>query len=253
MEDCQYTGNPGSSQIVEFNHGRNRTMPKYADMRAHLKNLEGRGLLKRVTRLMNKDTEIHPLVRWQYRGGLRDSQRLGFLFENVVDGKGRKYDYPVAVGVMAGSIPIYAAGLGCKPQEVIPKWQYALEHLIAPVVVKTGSVHEVVMTGGDLTGKEGGLYKFPIPISTPGFDNAPYTTCSNWVTKDPETGIQNIGNYRGQLKASNRIGIFPSALGQDVYLHWQKCKAKSIPLEAALVIGPPPVVSYAAVDRKSVV
>jgi 4-hydroxy-3-polyprenylbenzoate decarboxylase len=224
-------------------------MRKYVDMRGHLKNLEKRGLLKRVKRVMNKDTEIHPLVRWQYRGGLKDSQRMGFLFENVVDGQGRKYDYPVAVGVMAGSTQVYAVGLNCKPQEVIAKWQYALEHLIAPVVVKTGSVHEVMMTGEDLTGKEGGLYKFPIPISTPGFDNAPYTTCSNWITKDPETGVQNIGNYRGQVKASNRIGIFPSALGQDVYLHWQKCKARSIPLEAALVIGPPPVVSYAAVEK----
>ena len=224
-------------------------MAKYADMRAHLKNLEERGLLKRVTRPMNKDTEIHPLVRWQYRGGLDDSQRMGFLFENVVDSKGRKYDYPVAVGVMAGSKRIYAAGLGCKVDGIIEKWQHALEHPIAPVMVKSGRVHEVVMTGGDLTGKEGGLYKFPIPISTPGFDNAPYTTCSNWITKDPETGIQNIGNYRGQLKASDRIGIFPSALGQDVYLHWQKCKARGIPLEAALVIGPPPVVSYAAVEK----
>ena len=80
-------------------------MRKYVDMRGHIKNLEAKGLLKRVKRVMNKDTEIHPLVRWQYRGGLRDSERMGFLFENVVDAKGRKYPYSVAVGVMAGSIP----------------------------------------------------------------------------------------------------------------------------------------------------
>lgn len=224
-------------------------MRRYADMRGHLKNLEERGLLKRVKRAMNKDTEIHPLVRWQYRGGLKDSQRMGFLFENVVDGKGRKYDYPVAVGVMAGSSAIYAAGLGCKPEEVRAKWQHGLEHPIPPRLVEGGSVHEVVMSGGDLTMPGGGLYRFPIPISTPGFDNAPYTTCSNWITKDPETGIQNIGNYRGHVKGSDRVGIFPSALGQDIYVHWQKCKARGVALEAALVIGPPPVVSYAAVEK----
>ncbi len=224
-------------------------MRRYVDMRGHLRNLEMRGLLRRVTRVMNKDTEVHPLVRWQYRGGLRDIQRMGFLFENVVDSKGKKYDYPLAVGVMAGSTQIYATGLGCKPEEVIAKWQYALEHPITPIMVETGSVHEVVMTGEDLTKEGGGLYKFPFPISTPGFDNAPYSTCSNWITKDPETGIQNIGNYRGHIKAPNRIGIFPSALGQDVYLHWEKCKKQGIPLEAALVVGPPPVVSYAAVEK----
>jgi len=222
-------------------------MRKYVDMRGHLKNLEERGLLKRVTRPMNKDTEIHPLVRWQYRGGLRDDQRVGFLFENVVDAKGRHYDYRLGVGVMAGSTRIYAIGLNCEIEEIIPKWQHALQHPIKPVVVKEGSVHEVIMQGDDLI-KEG-LGRFPIPISTPGFDNAPYTTCSNWITKDPETGIQNIGNYRGHVKAPNRIGIFPSALGQDVYLHWLKCKERGIPLEAALVIGPPPVVSYAAVEK----
>ncbi len=224
-------------------------MRRYVDMRGHLKNLEDRGLLKRVTRVMNKDTEIHPLVRWQYRGGLKDSERMGFLFENVVDSKGRKYDYRVGVGIMAGSNKVYATGLNCKVEEVLSKWQYALEHPIGPLLVNTGSVHEVVMTGKDLTRMDGGLYKFPFPISTPGFDNAPYTTCSNWVTKDPETGIQNIGNYRGHIKAPNRIGVFPSILGQDIYLHWEKCKKRGIPLEAALVIGPPPVVSYAAVEK----
>ena len=224
-------------------------MRKYVDMRGHIKNLEAKGLLKRVERVMNKDTEIHPLVRWQYRGGLRDSERMGFLFENVIDARGRRYLYPVAVGVMAGSNKVYATGLGCKVEEVLSKWQVALEHPIEPVLMKSGSVHEVVMVGKDLTGMEGGLYKFPFPISTPGFDNAPYSTCSNWVTKDPETGIQNIGNYRGHIKAPNRIGVFPSILGQDIYLHWEKCKKRGIPLEAALVIGPPPVVSYAAVEK----
>ena len=45
-------------------------MLKYVDMRDHLKNLENRGLLKKVIRVMDKDTEIHPCIRWQYREGL---------------------------------------------------------------------------------------------------------------------------------------------------------------------------------------
>ena len=38
---------------------------KYRDLREHLEILEQRGLLVRVTREINKDTELHPLVRWQ--------------------------------------------------------------------------------------------------------------------------------------------------------------------------------------------
>jgi 3-polyprenyl-4-hydroxybenzoate decarboxylase len=37
------------------------------DVRAHIRNLEARGLLVRVKRPTDKDTEIHPIVRWQFR------------------------------------------------------------------------------------------------------------------------------------------------------------------------------------------
>ena len=33
--------------------------------------LEAQGLLRRIDRPVNKDTELHPLVRWQFQGGLR--------------------------------------------------------------------------------------------------------------------------------------------------------------------------------------
>ena len=61
----------------------------YMDLHEHLKNLEAHGLLRRITRLINKDTELHPLVRWQYRG-LAEEDRRAWLFENVTDAKGRK-------------------------------------------------------------------------------------------------------------------------------------------------------------------
>ena len=60
----------------------------YLDLHQHLKNLEEHGLLRRITRLINKDTELHPLVRWQYRG-LAEEERKAWLFENVTDAKGR--------------------------------------------------------------------------------------------------------------------------------------------------------------------
>ena len=37
--------------------------PEYKDLHKHIKTLEEKGLLIRVKREMNKDTEIHPLVR----------------------------------------------------------------------------------------------------------------------------------------------------------------------------------------------
>ncbi len=40
----------------------------YRDLHEHLKALEASGYLRRIKRVINKDTELHPLVRWQYRG-----------------------------------------------------------------------------------------------------------------------------------------------------------------------------------------
>src|SRR5215470_8068775 len=222
----------------------------YSDIREHLKKLEEKGLLRRITRLINKDTELHPLVRWQYRGGIPEPERKAWLFENVTDSKGRRYPFPVVVGALAGNKAIYFTGMNCQSvEEMDEKWKEALSRPVPPEVVKSAPCQEEIHMGSDLTREGLGLEEFPVPISTPGFDNAPYTTCSHWITKDPETGIPNLGNYRGQLKSRTRIGVFPSGLGQDIYLHWKKAQARELHLPAALVIGAPPVVSYVSVQK----
>jgi 4-hydroxy-3-polyprenylbenzoate decarboxylase len=82
------------------------------DFQHHLRLLEERGLLTRIDRVIDKDSELHPLVRWQFQGGLAEEQRRAFLFTNVVDGSGRRYDIPVAVGALGASPAIYALGRG---------------------------------------------------------------------------------------------------------------------------------------------
>ena len=70
----------------------------YSDLHDHLKALEAAGHLVRVDRPINKDTEMHPLVRWQFRGGIPEKDRKAFLFTDVIDGSGKHYDIPVVVG-----------------------------------------------------------------------------------------------------------------------------------------------------------
>jgi len=51
---------------------------------------------------------MHPLCRWQFRGGIAEKDRKAFLlFTNVIDSKGRKYDIPVLVGGLASNREIY--------------------------------------------------------------------------------------------------------------------------------------------------
>ncbi|MBI2954048.1 MAG: UbiD family decarboxylase [Chloroflexi bacterium] len=223
-------------------------MAYLTNMREHLKMLEEKGKLVRVKSQINKDTELMPFVRLNFRG-LPEEERKAFLFENVVDAKGRKYDIPVAVGIVAGSRDIYALSVGCSIEDLREKWADALRNQLKPNLVSTGPVHDVVIMGDDLLRDGNGVERIPIPISTPGFDNAPYTTATHWFSKDPETGIRNVGNYRSQLKAKDRLGIFVHPT-QHVYVHWDKArKLGRKTLEAALVIGGPPSIAYTAVAK----
>ena len=43
------------------------------DFQEHLARLEARGLVTRIDRPINKDTELHPLARWQFQGGLPEN------------------------------------------------------------------------------------------------------------------------------------------------------------------------------------
>ncbi len=221
-------------------------MTYYKDLRDHIKALEAKGKLVRVQREINKDTELHPLVRWQFRG-LPAEQRKAFLFENVVDVKGNKYGMPVLVAALAASKEVYAIGMMCDTDKIMEKWSEAQLHPIEPEIVKDGPVHEEVHLGEKLL-EHGGLGEFPVPISTPGFDNAPYLTAPCWVSKDPETGVTNVGVYRAMIKSPTRTGIlarYPQHLG----MHWRKCKEMQKPLPAAIIIGSSPNIGYVAVTK----
>jgi UbiD family decarboxylase len=232
-------------KIIIETENRMASNKYYRDFREHLKAVEERGKLIRIQREINKDTELMPLVRWQFRG-LDETQRKAFMFENVVDGKGKRYDMPVTVGTLAATTEIYAIGMMCNPDEIHERWTQAQMHPLNPVKVSAGPAQEIVRQGQDLLSGHG-LDMIPVPISTPGFDNAPYLTSANWITKDPETDIYNIGNYRSQIKAPDRAGGF--FMAQHMGLHWRKCKAMGKPLEAAIAIGVSPNIAYAATAK----
>ena len=218
----------------------------YRDYQEHLAELEKSGLLRTVDRAINKDTEMHPLVRWQFRGGIPEYDRKAWMFTNITDSRGRKYDYPVVVGALATTPEIYRIGMNVPMDKIGSHWEQAISNPIKPLEVSDAPCHEVVITGNELIGEGKGLDTLPIPISTPGYDAAPYFTATNCVTKDPETGIQNIGTYRAGLKSSNRLGVRMSSRtgGAGGYAHWVKYQKRGEKMPVAFVIGCPPHVAF---------
>jgi len=216
------------------------------DLREHLVALEQNKLLHRVTREINKDTELSPLVRWQFRG-LRQRDRFGFLFERVMDSRGISYTIPVVSSVYGPSHRVMAIGMGCEVAEINPRWAAAVREPIAPIMVSDGPCQEVVHQGTTLT-EHGGLLEFPFPIYTPGFDPGPYTSASHWISKNPSNGVRNVGNYRAQIKSQTRTGLFHHP-GAHMRAHWLKARARRQPLPAALMIGTAPAITYSAVSH----
>jgi len=232
----------------------NDTKPPSLDLQTHLAELEAKGLLIRIDRPINKDTELHPLVRCEFVGDLPEDDRRAFLFTNVVDSSGRRYDMPVVVGAFAASPRIYAIGMGRPIDEIGAAWIEAIAHPIAPVAVNPAPCQEVVITGEALRQPGGGLASLPVPISTPGFDAAPYLTATLCITKDPENGIRNMGTYRAALKQTDRLGVRMSARigGAGGYLHWRKYHALGKKMPCAIVIGAAPVIVYTGPQKLAI-
>jgi UbiD family decarboxylase len=235
--------------------GAKQARPNVAkDFQEHLADLEERGLVVRIDRPINKDTELHPLARWQFQGAVPDEKRRAFLFTNVVGSDGRKYDMPVVVGALAASPEIYARGMGVMLDNIGTAWLKAIQNPIPPVTVNRGACQEVVITGDALRAPNGGLKLLPVPISTPGFDAAPYLTATICVTQDPETGVRNMGTYRGALKATDRLGVrMASRLGgAGGYVHWQKYQKLGKPMPVAIVIGCAPAIFFTGPQKLAV-
>ncbi len=223
--------------------------PLYRDIREYLSELDRRDLLIHVTRVMNKDTEVMPLVRWQFRG-LEASERKGWLFENLTDSRGRTFDGSVAVGIEGASPQVYAAAMGLdSPDGILQKWQDAQAHPIEPVEVapEKAPVKEVVIVGDDIVAS-GGIDKFPVTVTNPGTDVSAYFSCPIWITRDPVTGVYNVGTYRVMVKAPDRAGVM-MLTGQDSRVHWDKARALGRPLEAVLCLSPVPALSLCSVNK----
>ena len=107
---------------------------------------------------------------------------------------------------------------------------------MAPKKVRKGSCQQVRMAEPDVT-------KLPIPTTWPE-DGGPFITLPLVVTADPNTGVHNMGMYRGQIFGPKEVG-----------LHWQRHKhgadhaadSGDNRMPVAICIGGPPELIFSAI------
>ncbi len=212
----------------------------YRDLRDYLSALEKKGKLRRVRKEVDKDWEIAAVCRQLFKK-IPPAQRPALVFENV-----KGFKIPVVAGVLGASRDIYAIGLETDSVEGINrKWDHALGNPIAPRMVKEAPCKENIFRGRDVD-----ITKLPVPVWTVGEDPGPFFTSPYVITKDPETGIRNVGTYRMEVKGPNKTG-FLIGKRQDASWHIIKNNALNKPTPAAVVIGADPSIGYVSVSKMS--
>ncbi len=107
-----------------------------------------------------------------------------------------------------------------------------------PKVVKKGACQEIVTEGEGVD-----LYTLPITTSWPQ-DGGPYILFGQVVTKDPETGLRNMGLYRLQVLDKNTTAMHWQR-HKGGAAHFRKAKEKGMKrLEVAVVVGSDPATMY---------
>ena len=114
----------------------------------------------------------------------RRTERRAFLFTNVIDAKGRRYDMPVVVGALASSPAIYAIGMG-RPVGRDRRRLDAGDRATRSRRSRPTTRRARRWWSPATRCAREGLKRLPVPVSTPGFDAAPYLTATLCVTRIP--------------------------------------------------------------------
>lgn len=221
----------------------------YRNQREFIERLEREGELKRIRERVSPNLEITEIAtRVMHAGG------PALLFENV---EGRAY--PLSINIL-GSARRMALALGVDSLEEIAARIEGLldtrvpESLLGklallpklaemtkypPRTVKSGAVQEVVKKGDAVD-----LGELPVLTCWPQ-DGGPYFTLPQVITKDPETGMRNVGMYRMQVFDRRTTGMHWH-IHKHGAVHYEKAKKLGQRLEVAVALGGDPALTYAA-------
>ncbi|HEY6254542.1 MAG TPA: UbiD family decarboxylase [Xanthobacteraceae bacterium] len=127
------------------------------------------------------------------------------------------------------------------PRELVKVGRNILEGTIAPKIVKSGPVKENIVTGKDID-----LTELPVPYWNR-MDGGRYLiTYAGVVSKDPKSGVMNVGVYRGMLAGRDKIPILmwrAQHIGHHVTA-WLAEGKKEMPI--AVAIGWEPSLGFCA-------
>jgi len=228
------------------------------NLRAFLGAIDAAGQLVRIEVAASVDKEITEIADrcMKSPGG-----GPALLFERPTLLTGGASPYPVAVNLF-GSERRMALALGVERLDDVGERIAELLHLkvpdgllgklamlpklaeVAKFPPKTGGggrapCQEVVLQGSDID-----LSRFPVPVCWPE-DGGPYITLGGVITRDPKSGVRNVGMYRVQVLGKAELAMHWQRHKVGA-AHWREMAERGETMPVAIALGGDPASIYAA-------
>ncbi len=207
------------------------------DLRGWLQALESEGEIRRITAPVHWDVELGTITRH-----VLSAAGPALLFENIRDHE-RTYCRKLFTSSL-GSYGRIALALGLPKatpeRDIILRARELYKAKADPVAVERG---RAAFSKNTLRGSEINLYDLPVP-RWHHWDGGRYiNTFAQVITKDPDTGAQNVGLYRGMIADRDKIStlIAPS---QGWGGHFSKHRNARQPMKVAVCYGCDPLLTF---------
>lgn len=204
----------------------------YKDLREFINACKEANDYIEIDRAVKADCEIGWALKKSYA-----NEAPVMMFNNIVDNEGRKKKYSAVAGIYGNRAKAIKA-FETTPENIHQKFITGLNNPISPIMVDLAPCQEVVIPGEDVD-----LNDYPIPRFS-SLDGGYFITAGITVSKDPETGIRDIGHYRYMIQGKNILGWMAQPFhrfGKNTYKSVRMGKDK---IQAAIIIGVDPVIAY---------
>ena len=216
-----------------------RKPAQFGDLRGWMRALREAGELTEIKAEVDWNIELGTVTRMAQGTG----EGKALLFGNIKGYNGKDARCRSIFVCSLSSYRRIAMMLGVSPdthpRELVKMCRTILTGTIAPKIVSAGPVKENIVTGKDVD-----LYRLPAPHWNRADGGRYLITYAGCVTRNPDTGVMNVGVYRGMLTGKDKISMLMYR-AQNVGHHvtaWQQRGAKEMPV--AFVIGWEPSLDF---------
>lgn len=204
-----------------------------ASLRTALSRLESAGRVRHITASVSPIHELASVSRFAQLDP--DMANDVLMFENV-EGS--------ALRVLANLFhkrENVALAMGMEVSELLPRGVEAIDRPIDPELVQSAPCQEVVLEGADVDLESLGI------CHNSEQDGGRFITAGVHITRNPVTGVRNVGIQRNHLHERDLLGIWMAPT--HMRAHYEAAEARGESLPVAIVVGVHPAILIASQFR----